>query len=55
MGIARSFLSAHSLGDARVPGSDVVGLIAALLRIHQTTVSQHISYALKKLHQVLPG
>ncbi len=27
--------------------------IAALLGIHQTTVSQHISYALKKLRQVL--
>jgi RNA polymerase sigma factor (sigma-70 family) len=27
--------------------------IAALLRIHQTTVSQHILYALKKLRQVL--
>ena len=27
--------------------------IAALLRIHQTTVSQHIGYALKKLRQVL--
>ena len=29
--------------------------IAALLRIHQTTVSQHILYALKKLRQVLCG
>ncbi len=26
--------------------------IATLLRIHQTTVSQHISYALRKLRQV---
>jgi RNA polymerase sigma factor (sigma-70 family) len=29
--------------------------IAALLHIHQTTVSQHIGYALKKLRQVLCG
>lgn len=29
--------------------------IAALLRIHQTTVSPHIPYALKKLRQVLGG
>jgi DNA-directed RNA polymerase specialized sigma subunit len=29
--------------------------IAALLRIHQTTVSQHILYALKKLRQALGG
>jgi RNA polymerase sigma factor (sigma-70 family) len=27
--------------------------ISALLRIHQTTVSQHLSYALKKLRKVL--
>ncbi len=29
--------------------------IAGILRIHQTTVSQHILYALKKLRQVLSG
>ena len=29
--------------------------IAALLQIHQTTVSQHIHYALKKLRQILSG
>jgi RNA polymerase sigma factor (sigma-70 family) len=29
--------------------------IASLLRIHQTTVSQHIRYALKKLRRLIPA